>query len=97
MFKNPYDKSNDLTELDREFLKAYLWEVNKYRLKISDESTSWTYDKHEKEILNFSAVADAIKNNDSEYFQLPLAKAQSFQRLSHLPDYGIGKFFTAKW
>lgn len=97
MFKNPYDKSNDLTELDREFLKAYLWEINKYRLKISDESTFWTYDKHEREILNFSAVADAIKNNDSEYFQLPLAKAQSFQRLSHLPDYGIGKFFTAKW
>jgi hypothetical protein len=36
ILKNPYDRSNDLTEIDREFLKEWLWEVNKYLIPGAD-------------------------------------------------------------
>lgn len=97
MFKNPYDDSNDLTAIDREFLKAYLWELNKYRLKSSAIQTDWTYEKNKEEIESLDVVATSIHNNDSEYFQMPLARAETFQRLTHLADYGLGNYFKAKW
>jgi hypothetical protein len=38
-----------------------------------------------------------MSNNDSDYFFLPLARSESFQRLTHLKDYGLGEYFKAKW
>ena len=93
--KNPYDRSNDLTELDRQFLKEWLWEVNKYLIPGADKS--WHYKDHKDEIENVEAITDAMSNNDAEYFNLPLARSESFQRLTHLPDYGLKEYFKAKW
>lgn len=95
ILKNPYDMSNDLTELDREFLKEWLWEVNKYR--ISGADWTWHYKDHEDEILELDALQKAANENDAEYFYLPLARSESFQRLTHLSDYGLGNYFKAKW
>lgn len=95
ILKNPYDKSNDLTELDREFLKEWLWEVNKYLLPGVD--TTWHYKEHQQEIEQLDALMDAMANNESEYLNLPLARSESFQRLTHLGDYGLSNYFKAKW
>lgn len=95
LIKNPYDRSNDLTEIDREFLKEWLWEVNKYLIPGADQS--WHYKDHKDEIEQLDAVSSAMSNNDSEYFFLPLARSESFQRLTHLKDYGLGEYFKAKW
>jgi hypothetical protein len=59
LFKNPYDDTNDLTELDRNFLKAYLWEINKYRLNLSDLEIQWTYEKDKDKI----EALDIVKTN----------------------------------
>jgi hypothetical protein len=95
ILKNPYDKSNDLTEIDREFLKEWLWEVNKYLIPGADQS--WHYKDHKDEIEQLDAVSSAMSNNDSDYFFLPLARSESFQRLTHLKDYGLGEYFKARW
>lgn len=95
--KNPYDNSNDLTSIDREFLKQWLWEVNKYLITDPSLDESWHYKDHEQEITQSDAFKDLASENDGKYFQLPLARANSFQRISHLKDFGIKNWFDAKW
>lgn len=97
IIKNPYDKSNDLTEIDREFLKQWLWEVNKYLINDPQLDETWHYKDHEKEILESETFQDLASTNDGKYFLLPLTRSGQWQRVTHLSDFGFGKWFGAKW
>lgn len=70
LFKNPYDESNNLTQIEREFLKKALFEFNRIRqLKRNDikKFTSWSD----------PAIADYISNNSNgeRYLWVPLKRA----------------------
>jgi hypothetical protein len=75
--KNPYDNTNDLDKIDREYLKAILWEINKFRLP--DIDSNIRAKDYSDDILNLNTVKEAI-NND-KYFEIPLKRGGTFSRL----------------
>lgn len=68
LFKNPYDNTNDLDSVDREFLKKVLKYINKFRFKEENFEN-----KSEIEISNFIA-------NHKQYLFVPLEKASGATR-----------------
>lgn len=77
-FKNPYDKSNDLDDADRKFLKKALFEINRIRFKGSNFSYK---SENDPALLSFI-------NSSPGYFWVPLEKASSSTRWSN-----PGKYF----
>lgn len=92
MLRNPYtDKT--LTKEQSDFLKAVLWEINKFRYnKFLFEYTDWTYEKNSKEIegLLFSGDSEISKLvSNQRYFELPLKRARYFERWKKVGRLGI--------
>lgn len=77
-FKNPYDKSNDLDDADRKFLKKALFEINRIRFKGSNFSYK---SENDPALLSFI-------NSSPGYFWVPLERASSSTRWSN-----PGKYF----
>lgn len=93
---NPYDRNLNLDPRDEKFLKEILWEMQKYILKgITEEQRSWHYKDHESEILDIPSVIDAI--SEGTYFQLPLRRSSSFERLHHITKIGLKQAVSKMW
>lgn len=97
LIKNPYDKTNDLTEDDRIFLKSILWEINKYKCTDSNLDRKWKYDQHEKEIMNSEWFKENTLQQESSYFYLPLSKASRFDRAASVPKLGLKTWWNGLW
>lgn len=95
MIKNPWGNT-DLTELDKQYLKEILWEINKYRLVgLTEEQRFIHYKGHEHEIDSLDAVKNA--KDDESYFMLPLSRADNFQKWLKRKDFGWKNYYKAKW
>lgn len=88
---NPY-KDNSLDNETREFLKAILWEINKYRFydKLS-EYEDLNYIDNKTQIENLIATNDAIIKliQNGRYFELPLKRARYFERWKKVGRIGL--------
>lgn len=93
---NPYDTTLSLDPRDVAFLKKILWEIQKYILPdITEEQRKWHYEGHETDILSLSSVTDAI--DSGRYFQIPLRRASSFERLKKISKIGLIQWFKKTW
>lgn len=93
--KNPWSSENKLGEEDREFLKKILWEINKYLLPgIPKDYLNLQYKGNETKIDALQSVKEA--KTSGKYFELPLCRADDFQRISTLSSSNLKKFFTAQ-
>lgn len=96
--RDPYtDKT--LSDEQKEFLKAILWEINKYQLNLSDELKNLHYpedkDAIDTVIATDSAIITAISRGS--YFYLPLRRANDFQRLKNMGRVGLTDWFDKQW
>lgn len=91
---NPYGKHN-LSNEDEKFLKAILWEINKYRFRsqLGEDKLELNYLDHEKEIESLIKRDDSIIQlmTSSRYFELPLRRARQFERWRKVSRTGLGK------
>lgn len=95
MLKNPYtDESLDNTAKD--FLKAILWEINKYRYRdVFGEHLDWHYKDNAREIDNFLKTdSEAAKIFQERYFELPLKRARYFERWKKVGRLGVKTLLT---
>ena len=79
---NPY-QNNNLSNEDAAFLKAILWEINKYRFREQlGEFTHLTYEQNAKEIEELIHSDDNLIKliSSGRYFELPLKRARYFDR-----------------
>ena len=88
--KNPYDMSNDLNPYQREYLKKILWQINKYRLKLSAADMKLGYTKAPEN----KKVSEAIANGT--YFEVPLVQATGWQQIVHAPISDMKKVASQK-
>lgn len=85
---------NTLNAQDALFLNQMLWEMQKFIIpNITEEQKHWRFETHSKEILALPAVQNAMAEN--KYYQLPLRRATSFDRMRHIRDNG-GVFESLK-
>ena len=93
---NPY-KDVSLDNSTREFLKAILWEINKYRFynQLSEfEDLNYIDNKSEIEAL-ISSNDNLIKLIQSgRYFELPLKRARYFERWKKVGRIGLKSLLT---
>lgn len=93
---NPY-KDTSLDNSTREFLKAILWEINKYRFynQLSEfEDLNYIDNKSEIEAL-ISSNDNLIKLIQSgRYFELPLKRARYFERWKKVGRIGLKSLLT---
>jgi len=98
MLRNPY-QDKTLSKEDSDFLKAILWEINKYKpsSKIPAELRELNY------IDDSTRIEQELKTNpnlvaalEKSYFELPLRRANDFLRLKNLGRIGISEYFTKK-
>lgn len=87
--KNPYEDST-LSKDESEFLKAILWEINKYRLPELSQYRNLTYAKNKEEIdgIIVQELNEKV-NQTKEYFELPLKKARYFERWKKVGRIGV--------
>lgn len=88
---NPY-QNNNLDTDTQEFLKAILWEINKYRFK--DQiggyiSLNYIDDKTEIEALIQTDENILKLINSGRYFELPLKRARYFERWKKVGRIGL--------
>lgn len=93
MLRNPYtDKT--LTDQQAKFLKAILWEINKYRYhKYLYEYTNLTYETNQAQIEDILFDPDSEANkliSNQRYFELPLKRARYFERWKKVSRMGVG-------
>lgn len=89
LLKNPYQDTT-LSKADADFLKAVLWEINKFRFKELKSYRHLNYEKDKvqiEEILN-NEIADKLYQT-KEYFELPLKKARYFERWKKVGRVGV--------
>lgn len=98
MLRNPWEDKT-LTEEQANFLKAILWEINKYQHNFSAELKDLSYPEDaaeiESQIVSNNKIRDLIANDS--YFYLPLRRASDFQRLKAIGRIGMTGWFEKKW
>jgi len=78
LFKNPYDKNSGLNVAETKYLKAQLWQINKFAIpKLSAEEKRMSYE----EAIKIDKVKELISDSDSAYFYVPLKRGSGFGRL----------------
>lgn len=96
MLKNPYSDKT-LSQEDSDFLKAILWEINKYRLHLSSDLAQLNYlddaKRIEQELVTNTKLTSALQK---QYFELPLRRATDFLRLKNIGRIGITSYFQKK-
>lgn len=96
ILKDPYDTHSNLSETDKDFLKKILWEINKYRLPgISDDDLKRHYEGANKAKIDSIASVVEAKVSGS-YYELPLTRAESFQKFINIGKSGFDKWKQAK-
>lgn len=78
LFKNPYDKDSGLNVAETKYLKAQLWQINKFAIpKLSAEERRMSYE----EAIKIDKVKELISDSDSAYFFAPLKRGGGFGRI----------------
>lgn len=93
---NPY-QNNNLTNEDVTFLKAILWEINKYRFKDQlGQFMHLTYDENAQEIEDLIHYDDNLIKliSSGRYFELPLKRARYFERWKKVGRTGLFKMLN---
>ena len=91
-FKNPYSKTSDLKDYERDFLKSILWEFYKIRCEMWGKNLAFSG-------MNDAKLIQKLENDDPEvrtYLNVPLERASNATRRSKITN-GIKEFGHRWW